>query len=116
MLAQASAASLDLAALPLLHGAIEQVRAGTVSTMHVSNARAHARFLACTGSVDHARRDMLFDPQTSGGLLIAIPARLAQTLCEALHNSGYKDASIIGEVVALNPDSPARVQAYSSVQ
>ena len=116
MLAQASAARLDLAALPLLHGAIEQVRAGTVSTMHVSNARAHARFLACTGSVDHARRDMLFDPQTSGGLLIAIPARLAQTLCEALHSSGYKDASIIGEVVALNPHSPARVQAYSSVQ
>ena len=116
MLAQASAACLDLAALPLLHGAIEQVHAGTVSTMHVSNVRTHARFLGCTGSVDHARRDMLFDPQTSGGLLIAIPARLAQTLCEALHSSGYNDASIIGEVVALDPHSPARVQAYSSVQ
>jgi selenide,water dikinase len=116
MLAQEHAARLDLSALPLLNGAIEQIRAGTVSTMHASNVRAHEHLLAHTESQDDARRQMLFDPQTSGGLLIAAPARCALRLCEALQSSGYAAARIIGEVVALNPNSPAVVQLQPSVQ
>ena len=116
MLAQQHAARLDLSALPLLNGAIEQIRAGTVSTMHASNVRANEGFLECTASVDEARRQMLFDPQTSGGLLIAIPARCALALCEALQSSGYTEARIMGEVVALSPASTALVQLHPSLQ
>ena len=116
MLAQEHAARLDLSALPLLNGAIEQIRAGTVSTMHVSNVRANERFLEHTGLQDDARRQLLFDPQTSGGLLIAIPARCALALCAALQSSGYSEARIMGEVVALNPKSPALVQLHPSLQ
>jgi len=43
--------------------------------------------------------NILFDPQTSGGLLISVPAREAEALLQNLHRNGIKDAAIIGEVV-----------------
>ncbi len=43
--------------------------------------------------------NILFDPQTSGGLLISVPAREAEALLQNLHRNSIKDAAIIGEVV-----------------
>jgi selenide,water dikinase len=44
--------------------------------------------------------DILFDPQTSGGLLISVPAADAEPLVKRMHRAGIKEASLIGEVVA----------------
>ncbi len=44
--------------------------------------------------------DILFDPQTSGGLLISIPEAGASRLLQELHEVGISEAAIIGEVVA----------------
>ena len=44
--------------------------------------------------------DILFDPQTSGGLLISVPERKASRLLERMHEEGITEAAIIGEVVA----------------
>ena len=44
--------------------------------------------------------DILFDPQTSGGLLIALPALDADALINMLHEEEIEEAAIIGEVVA----------------
>jgi selenide,water dikinase len=46
--------------------------------------------------------DILFDPQTAGGLLIALPAGEAGRLLREMHASGIVDAAIVGEVI----DSP----------
>jgi selenide, water dikinase len=43
--------------------------------------------------------DILFDPQTSGGLLMAVPASDAEPLVRRMRQEGIKDAAIIGEVV-----------------
>jgi len=43
---------------------------------------------------------ILFDAQTSGGLLISIPPTRAEKLLQRLHNGGAAEAAIIGEVVA----------------
>ncbi len=45
-------------------------------------------------------QDILFDPQTSGGLLIAVPEKKASRLLERLHKKGVTGAAVIGEVVA----------------
>jgi selenide,water dikinase len=50
-------------------------------------------------SVPEYLRDILFDPQTSGGLLIALSKTKASRLLKALYASGVSDAAIIGEVV-----------------
>jgi len=45
-------------------------------------------------------KDILFDPQTSGGLLISVPASEAKPLLERMHQEGITEAAIIGVVVA----------------
>jgi selenide,water dikinase len=45
-------------------------------------------------------RDILFDPQTSGGLLMAVPEKKAPELLDKLHKEGVTEAAIIGGVVA----------------
>lgn len=46
---------------------------------------------------------LLFDPQTSGGLLIAVPADHAEQFLQALHSAGVPEAAIVGRVVAEHP-------------
>ncbi|MGB1474305.1 MAG: AIR synthase-related protein, partial [Candidatus Puniceispirillaceae bacterium] len=42
--------------------------------------------------------DLLFDPQTSGGVLAALPRQKAEEICRKLHKAGYKQAAIIGHL------------------
>ncbi len=44
--------------------------------------------------------DILFDPQTSGGLLISVAEQKAPQLLARMHRKGIKEAAIIGEVIA----------------
>jgi len=56
---------------------------------------------------DAARRDaldLLFDPQTSGGLLLAVPRERGPAMLTALRAAGDGAAAIIGEVVPTRPD------------
>lgn len=46
---------------------------------------------------------LLYDPQTSGGLLFSVDPRLAQPLVARLHVQGQTDSAIIGEIVRDNP-------------
>jgi selenide,water dikinase len=101
-------ATLELAQLPLLDGALQQMRKGIVSTMHAANASARGA-LQAEGQVDEERLQMLFDPQTSGGLLIGIAPERAGSLRDALQQRGYTQAEIIGEVVQREPGSAAQV-------
>ena len=47
-----------------------------------------------------AEQALLFDPQTSGGLLLAVPASQADDLVSGLKNQGVAAAARIGEVVS----------------
>lgn len=108
MLGDDHAASLELARLPLLPGALQQLRAGVLSTMHAANVRAGEAALE-KAPVDDTLLQILFDPQTSGGLLIGIASERAADLCAALRERGYADTEIIGEVVAAEGHQRVRV-------
>ena len=49
-----------------------------------------------------AKADLLFDPQTSGGLLAAVPADTAADILAQLHQAGYLQAAQIGVVVQVS--------------
>ncbi len=53
--------------------------------------------------------DVLFDPQTAGGLLIALPARETERLLSEMHASGIAEAAIVGEVIE-SPKGKIRVE------
>ena len=110
MLGGEHGAHLQLDKLPLLNGAIEQLQAGIVSTMHAANSRSSGELMQPLGSLDVARMQILFDPQTSGGLLIALPAARATDLCSELYQHGYTQAKVIGEVTPLTHGSTRPVE------
>lgn len=94
------AISLDSTALPLLPEAAEAAAMGFVpgGAYHNRNYLTAATFAE---NVPEPIRDICFDPQTSGGLLLAVPAREAGPLVAALKAAGLAPASIIGEVTGV---------------
>jgi selenide,water dikinase len=50
--------------------------------------------------VDRVLQDVLFDPQTSGGLIICVAPQKAEDLLKALKAKGIGSAAIVGEVIA----------------
>jgi len=53
--------------------------------------------------VEVARLNLLFDAQTSGGLLIAVASADAEALLQALHQNGVEAAALVGEISEENP-------------
>jgi selenide,water dikinase len=98
--ASGTAAQLDLAALPLLPGAETLARAGIRSTLWPENRAALAGRVA--GDDESPRAALLFDPQTAGGLLAAVPAREADRLLTRLRAQGH-DAACIGTLTDAAP-------------
>jgi len=70
-------------------------------------SRDNQLFLEGTVTVDEAvpagRANVMFDAQTSGGLLIAVPAEPADPLLASLHQSDVSAAAIVGEVADQSP-------------
>lgn len=88
-------ARLHFDRLPTLPDLDPVIQAGIRSTLHPANL-AFGQALANTG--DDPRIDLLFDPQTAGGLLGSIPEAAAEDCRAALIAAGYPDAAIIGTV------------------
>ena len=55
--------------------------------------------IAFAESVPRALQDVLFDPQTSGGLLISVSCNQAAVLVAALKSKGIDDVRQIGEII-----------------
>lgn len=92
-------AHLRLDDIPFYHGAVELSASGIRSTLFRANRAAVAEI-----SLDETRPEspLLFDPQTAGPLLAAVPRRGADRLLQKLVNSDT-NAAIIGEIVSGEP-------------
>jgi len=84
-------ARLSLDDIPLLDGALALAQAGQRSTLFDDNAALAAQMTLPSGD---ARADLLFDPQTSGGLLAAVAPETAAGLVARLRDQGYGAAQI----------------------
>lgn len=94
------AVELHLEALPVLPGARKSLQQGILSTLHPENFRASDRIHNLSDGEHHPNFLLLFDPQTAGGLLAAIPAEKAEDCLRSLQGMGYTDSRTIGRVTA----------------
>ena len=85
-------------AIPILPGVDEYAATGLVPGGLYRNRKYAAERCIIHDTVKDIIRDIVFDPQTSGGLLISLPSAMALTLLDELKNSGVEHASIIGNV------------------
>lgn len=92
-------ASLDLEDIVLLEGAMQTTKQGITSSLYLQNLQA-SNYILNREEVKHRNKfPLLFDPQTSGGLLASIPSDKADNCLLNLIKSGFKDSCIIGKVL-----------------
>jgi selenide,water dikinase len=82
--------------IPYLSGAIKALKAGIESTMAEPNSAFASRI---SNLLVRQENRLLFDPQTSGGLLAAIPARNSELALDSLRSNGYPEAKVIGTFI-----------------
>jgi selenide, water dikinase len=84
--------------LPLLQGALEQVRAGMIPGGGTRNREYYARHVKISDEVSEEMVSLAFDPQTSGGLLISVPESQSVAMLAELHEAGCTESAIVGRV------------------
>ncbi|UCD75055.1 MAG: selenide, water dikinase SelD [Phycisphaerales bacterium] len=91
---------IELGALPLLPGvqelAVKENFTGALATNR-RHAESSVRFEGEAG--ESPRIEFLFDPQTSGGLLVCLPAERAGDFLDRCRDGGIEQAAVIGEVL-----------------
>lgn len=84
--------------VPLIHEALEFANMGFLPTAAYNNKAFRIDMVRFAETIHRSNQDILFDPQTSGGLLIAVKEKQASDLVRALKDFGVKDAALFGEV------------------
>ena len=96
---------IDSARLPIIQEATEFATMGMVPGGAHKNRSFRESLVQMREDLDPAVQDILFDPQTSGGLCIAVERSAATGMVDHLLQEGVEHATIIGEVA----DAPAGI-------
>ena len=86
--------------LPWLPGVETLAARGVVTGASGRNWAACARDVTLAAAIDQPARDLLTDPQTSGGLLLSCAPHALGEVLECFQRAGFADAAVIGETRA----------------
>jgi selenide,water dikinase len=100
------AAEIRFAELPLFEDTLALAEAGHVTGASARNWASHGAEEALPAGFPAARRAVLTDPQTSGGLLVACAPAAVPDVLALFRAEGHAAARVIGQVVR----GPARVR------
>ena len=89
--------------VPVIAEALEFASMGLIPAGAYKNREFREPMITIAETVERSRQDILFDPQTSGGLLISASVHQADDLVEALKNAGIAESAQIGEIIG-DPD------------
>lgn len=91
---------LDSSQIPILPEAIEYAKMGMIPGGTFKNKEFRLDMIEFSSGEDPLIQDILFDPQTSGGLLICVKREQADALVSKLIGEGVAASKIIGEVIS----------------
>jgi len=91
------------AAIPYFEGVQELIETGIVPGGLIRNRKFREQQIEKGANCPGWIIDLLFDPQTSGGLFLSLPEAGAEELLAKMHQAGLSDAAIVGEVVSTPP-------------
>lgn len=100
---------INSAAVPIFAGVQKLVETGYVPGGLYRNKNFRISQIEKKDTCPDWILDVLFDPQTAGGLFFSISAKVAQSLIKKMHRDGITDAAIVGEVVS---DNPGKIVVY----
>ncbi len=86
--------------IPILPGAKEYADQGMIPGGAYCNQRYVGQETSFSGKVPEGERILLFDPQTSGGLLVALAREDGEEFLRRMEEEGVGEASLVGEVIA----------------
>jgi len=86
--------------VPVFDEVLDWIAQGIIPGAVERNKEYASRYVSLAEDVSEETEYVLNDPQTSGGLLIAVPEEKAGSLVERLKESGIEHASVIGKVVS----------------
>ena len=94
---------IDSSSIPFIPGARDLAEMGVIPGGLHRNRAYRSHMVAVDPGVPRWMTDILFDPQTSGGLLFSLPSTQAEDLVDALRDSGIAAAAVVGEVIERSP-------------
>jgi selenide,water dikinase len=97
---------IDAGAAPWLPGAEALAQAGVRTGASGRNWASYGEAVDLPAGLADWRRDLLCDPQTSGGLLIAVAAEEAEAVLAHVQGAGFARAAMVGALA----EGPARVR------
>ncbi|MRR14319.1 selenide, water dikinase SelD, partial [archaeon] len=97
-----SGIEISFSKVPVFHEAFEYAKMGLIPKGSYRNEKFRKELVITEEDMGDAMK-ILFDPQTSGGLLIAVSGRESGRLLDELRSNGIEDAVDIGEVTEKHP-------------
>jgi selenide,water dikinase len=90
---------LNYASLPFYPGAFDMYKKGENTGSNKANRQMTLEQMDIRVTLSSAEEELLFDPQTSGGLLLSVPGAQSAALLDALSAAGVQSAVRVGEIV-----------------
>lgn len=89
---------IEYDAIPIMNSAVEMYKRGVSTGSNAANRLLTQEKTHFAVSLPSFKEELCFDPQTSGGLLVAVSKEEGDKLLGAIHDKGIHQASIIGNV------------------
>jgi len=88
--------------IPIMAEALEMYKQGVTTGVNNYNRELVAGAIRFEKDLPPWHKEIVYDPQTSGGLLVAVPESQAESLLKALQAAGVQWASMVGKVKPLS--------------
>jgi selenide,water dikinase len=90
--------NITLDAIPIMNEAREMYKRGVTTGVNQTNRTLVENNWNFAEGIPFTQQELMLDPQTSGGLLVAVPEAQTSSILKALHNAGVTSSAQIGYV------------------